>query len=657
MAAPLIEDHALLSDQRTTALVTREGDIDWLCLPRFDSDAVFCSLLGTEEHGHWSLQIADGEVLSRRYLPGTMVLETQWRSPTGTATITEFMPIAGGDASTTEAESTDSGMPGSGSAGAKGSDAARDGEETGEAAGSAAGSASGTSPGSAASLRGDVEDHADLIRLVRCTSGEVEVVQELKIRFEYGLAAPWVRRGEDTAGEEVLIAIAGGDGIALHGPPLTAGENRSHQGRHLLTVGEEAAWILTWFPSWLEVPPARDTRRELERTTAEWTDWLGKVRVHEEHAQPVARSLLVLRALTHRRTGGIVAAATTSLPEDFGGVRNWDYRFCWLRDAALSLEALLTHGHVDGAAGWREWLLRAIAGDPERLQIMYSITGDRNLMERELPHLPGYENSVPVRIGNGAAGQFQADVVGEVMIALAMMRDAGVEETQWSWPLQKALVRFTIDRLDQPDQGIWEMRGEPAFFTHGRVMVWAVFDRAIDAVRSHGLPASAEELALWERLREQVREEVLSRGVGPDGAFTQTYGSTEVDASLLQIPHTGFLPADDPRMLATVGRIEQDLHVEDGLILRYRTQGQDGLPGDEHPFLVCCFWLVEQYAASGRTADAKTLFDTLLACGNDLHLLAEEYDTGARRMAGNFPQAFSHLGLIRAVDALAAARS
>ena len=347
MAAPLIEDHALLSDQRSTALVTRDGDVNWLCLPRFDSDAVFCSLLGDDEHGHWSLRIADGEVISRRDLPGTMVLETQWRSPTGAATVTEFMPIA-------EDDSPVVGPPG--------------GEATGGA---------GSTPGSATSLRGDVEDHADLFRMVACTSGEVEVLQELRIRFEYGLAVPWVRKGEDVDGEPVLIAIAGGDAVALHGPALTAGEGRCHEGRHRLRAGEETAWILTWFPSWLEVPPARDPRTELERTCAQWTGWLGQVRVDEEHARPVERSLLVLRALTHRRTGGIVAAATTSLPEDFGGERNWDYRYCWLRDAALSLEALLTHGHVDAAAGWREWLLRAIAGDPERLQIMYSITGDR----------------------------------------------------------------------------------------------------------------------------------------------------------------------------------------------------------------------------------------------------------------------------------------
>ncbi|ACU84270.1 glycosyl hydrolase, glucoamylase [Brachybacterium faecium DSM 4810] len=634
MRSPLIEDHALLSDQRTTALVTRDGDIDWLCMPRFDSDALFCSLLGDDSHGHWSLRIADGEVLSRRYLPGTMVLETVWRSPTGAAIVTEFLPIDGGGRADGSATTSSEGA--------------------GSAAGEPTGSTPGSSPGSATSLAGDVDDHSDLVRTVTCTEGEVEVVQELMIRFEYGQAVPWVRRGADSSGAHVLIAVAGGDGIALHGPALRA-EGRAHRGSHRLAAEETASWVLTWFPSWQEVPAAPDVGAELVRTSEGWSSWLGQVRVEEEYSGPVARSLLVLRALTHRRTGGIIAAATTSLPEDFGGVRNWDYRFCWLRDAALSLEALLSHDHVDAAATWRDWLLRAIAGDPERLQIMYSITGDRNLPERELTHLPGYAGSTPVRVGNGAAAQYQADVVGEVMIALAMMRDHGVEESRWSWPLQKALVRFTAERIDVPDQGIWEMRGEPAFFTHGRVMVWTTFDRAIRAVEEHGLPASAEDLARWTRLRAQVREEVLTRGVGPDGAFTQTYGSTEVDASLLQIPHTGFLPADDPHMLATVARIEQDLRTEDGLILRYRTQGQDGLPGDEHPFLVCCFWLVEQYAASGRRDEAVALMDQLLGCANDLDLLAEEYDSSAGRMAGNFPQAFSHLGLIRAVDALAEA--
>ena len=601
MTSPLIEDHALLSDQRTTALVTRDGDVDWLCMPRFDSDAVLTSLLGEDSHGHWSLRIADGEPVSRRYLPGTMVLETEWRAPGGAATVVEFLPIDGAD-------------------GSPDADAAR----------------------------------SDLVRTVTCTEGEVEVVQELVLRFEYGAAVPWVRRTEDVTGQGVLVAVAGGDGVALHGPALQA-RGRSHHGRHRLAAGEGADWVLTWFPSWQDVPAVPDVEAELAATCTQWSSWLGKVRVADEHAGPVARSLLVLRALTHRRSGGIIAAATTSLPEDLGGVRNWDYRFCWLRDAALSLEALLAHGHVDAAVSWREWLLRAIAGDPERLQIMYSITGDRNLPERELDHLPGYEGSLPVRVGNGAAAQYQADVVGEVMMALAEMRQAGIEESRWSWPLQRALVRFTIAHLDQPDQGIWEMRGEPAYFTHGRVMVWATLDRAVRAVTEHGLPAREEELAEWTRLRERIRAEVLEKGVGPDGAFTQTYGSAEVDASLLQIPRTGFVPADDPRMLATVARIEQDLRTEDGLLLRYRTRGQDGLPGDEHPFLVCSFWLVQQYAATGRRDEAEQLMETLLACGNDLHLFAEEYDGTHRRMIGNFPQAFSHLGLIGAADALAAA--
>lgn len=605
MGSPLIEDHALLSDQRTTALVTRDGVIDWLCMPRFDSAAVLCSLLGDESHGHWTLRIAGGKVLSRRYLPGTMVLETVWRSATGTATVTEFLPIAPAD----------------------------------------------EDPTCLGSLARDVRDHSDLIRTVHCTDGTVEVVQELKLRFDYGAVVPWVRKLTDVEGAPVLSAVAGGDGLALHGPAL-APHDRSHTGRHRAAAGETLSWVLTWHPSWMDIPAAPDPQRSLAHTVTSWRTWLGPVRVHDRYAEEVERSLLVLRGLTHRATGGIVAAATTSLPEDFGGERNWDYRYVWLRDAALSLEALLTHDHVDAACQWRDWLLRAIAGDPEKLQIMYSVVGDRDLPETILEHLPGYEDSLPVRIGNGAVAQFQADVVGEVMIALAMMRAQGVAESEWSWPLQKAMVRYTEARMDLPDQGIWEMRGEPAYFTHGRVMIWATFDRAISAVEEHGMPLEPDELARWKDHRARMREEILERGVDGSGSFVQSYGSDEVDASLLQIPHTGFLPAEDPHMLATVARIEHDLLTDDGLVLRYRTNGQDGLAGDEHPFLVCCFWLVEQYAASGRTEDALAMMDRTLACANDLHLMAEEYDGDAGRMAGNFPQAFSHLGLIRAVDAI-----
>ena len=604
-----IEDHALLSDQRAAALVTREGDVDWLCLPRFDDEALFASLLGGPEHGRWSLRVARGEVVARRYRPGTMVLETTWRSPTGTAVVTELMPVRGED------------CHGPGPEG----------------------------------LAADAEGSSQLIRSVTCTDGEVEVLTELRIRFEYGRATPWIRRGRDSAGQGVLIAVAGGDGVVLHGPALHA-DDHLHRGRHTLRAGERADWVLTWFPSWEAVPAAPDVPATLERTCSQWSHWLGRVRVEDAYAAPVERALLVLRALTHRDSGGIIAAATTSLPEDFGGVRNWDYRYCWLRDAALSLEVLLAHGHVDAAVSWREWLLRAVAGDPEDLQIMYSVSGDRDLVERELPHLPGFAGSAPVRIGNGAAAQYQADVVGEVMIALAAMREAGFEESAWSWPLQRALVRFTVAHVDTPDQGIWEMRGEPAFFTHGRAMVWATFDRAITAVERDGCPADPAELETWRGHRDRLRAEILERGVGPDGAFTQSYGSTEVDASALQIPRTGLVDADDPRMLATVARLEAELRTERGLLLRYRTPGQDGLPGAEHPFLVCSFWLVEQYAATGRAADAEALLETLLACGNDLHLFSEEYDVTAGRMAGNFPQAFSHLGLVRAVDALAAAR-
>lgn len=602
MDTPRIEDHALLSDQRTSALVTREGVIDWLCVPRFDSPAVFCSLLGETENGHWSLAIEGGTVVSRRYLPGTMVLETVWRAGTGTATVTEFMPVTGPD---------DGARPEGG-------------------------------------------DQADLVRHVECTEGTVAVVQELKVRFEYGAVVPWMRQSPDPEGAPVLTAVAGSEALALHGPRLHPSDH-AHVGRHHLTAGQEESWVLTWYPSWQAVPARLDPHTALGATVQAWTSWLGQVDVHDRYEEAVERSLLVLRALTHRLTGGIVAAATTSLPEDFGGERNWDYRYCWLRDAALSLEALLAHDHTEAAVQWRDWLLRAIAGDPEHLQIMYAVDGDRDLPERELEHLSGYEDSLPVRIGNGAVSQFQADVVGEVMIALAMMRERGVAEDSWSWPLQKALVRFTLARVDEPDQGIWEMRGDPAFFTHGRVMTWATFDRAVTAVERYGLPATDEELATWRDTRDRLREEILARGVDGDGAFTQTYGSTEVDASLLQIPHTGFLPADDPRMLATVERIEQDLLTAEGFLLRYRTRGQDGLEGDEHPFLVCCFWLVEQYVASGRRQDAEAMLERTLGCASDLQLMAEEYDPAAGRMAGNFPQAFSHLGLIRAVDALSGA--
>lgn len=385
------------------------------------------------------------------------------------------------------------------------------------------------------------------------------------------------------------------------------------------------------------------------------TAWASELAVHTDHDPMVLRSLLVLRALTHSETGGIVAAATASLPEEFGGSRNWDYRYTWLRDAALTIEVAVVHGLTQGACLWRDWLLRAVAGDADDVRIMYGLAGERDLTELELEHLAGYEGSRPVRIGNGAADQYQADVVGEVMIALGQLRDAGVEEDEYTWGLQKSLLLYCESNIDRKDHGIWEMRGDLHYFTHGRAMMWAAFDQGVRAVEEHGLDGPVER---WRELRERMRAEIDERGFDTElNTFTQTYDNTEVDASLLQLPHTGFLAYDDPRMLGTVARIEQELQGELGLVHRYRTgAGLDGLEGDEYPFLICAFWLVEQYASSGRLDDADRLMTTLLGFANDLGLMSEEYDPASGRLAGNFPQAFSHLGLIRAADAIGHAR-
>ncbi len=584
MSTP-IGDYALLSDRRSSLLVSRAGSIDWLCLPRTDSAAVFAALLGTEEHGRWLMAPHEGEVLGRHYEPGTFVLVTRWRTPTGEAEVTEFMP--------------------------------------------------------------PVDGRSDLVRQVRCTSGTVRIDHELILRPNYGATTPWVRRVRDDSGS-YLEAIAGPDAYILHGPRLEAADTR-HRGSFELQAGHSHAWVLTWVPSHSRRCSPLDVRDALRDTRAYWNDWSAQIETGGSWAGVVRRSLLVLRALTNDVTGGIVAAPTTSLPEDPGGVRNWDYRFCWLRDSALTLEALLLHGRTEGALHWRNWLLRAIAGDPEDLQIMYGIAGERELTERTLDHLPGYLDSRPVRVGNAAVSQFQADVVGEVIIALAKLRDAGVAEDDFSWPLQRAMIDYVVRHRDDKDQGLWEMRGDPHYFTHSRVMVWAALDRGVQAVTEYGLPGPAEE---WAHLRDRLREEILTEGVDAEtGSFTQTYDNTEVDASLLQIPQTGFLPYDDPRMLATVERLEQELMYH-GLLLRYRTVGTDGLTGDEHPFLACSFWLVEQYARTGRVADATALMDTLVGYTNHLGLLAEEYDPAAQRQMGNFPQAFSHLALVRAADAL-----
>lgn len=591
-----IEDYALLSNARTAALVSLDGSIDWLCLPRLDSASVFASLLGTRDDGHWQLQPTDTTATAtRRYDKDTFILITRWETPTGIAEVHDFMPI-------------------------------------------------------------DRDPHVDinrtdLVRRIIGITGTVTFEADLRIRFDYARALPWVRQlGTDKKPQ--LVAMAGPDALALRGTRMRADRAR-HHATITISEGDTTDLTLTWFPSHRPIPDPLNTNRALRETRDWWQTWADRIEHGGVHGAEVVRSLLVLRALTNHDTGGIAAAATTSLPEDFGGERNWDYRFVWLRDAALTLEALLVHGFIGLAENWRTWLVRAVAGDPADLQIMYGLAGERNITETELPHLAGYANSTPVRIGNGAAFQYQADVVGEVMVTLSAAREAGLAEAEWAWRLEQHLVAYAADQYDRPDHGLWEVRGDTRHFTHSRVMMWATFDRAVRAVEQHGLTAPENDVQHWRELRDRIRTEIDNQGVSTGGYFTQYYGTDEVDASLLLLPQVGYCPHDDPRMLATVDRIEQTL-LRDGLVLRYRTEsGVDGLAGDEHPFLACSFWLVEQYAHIGRVDEATALMDRLCAFTNDVGLLSEEYDPHGQRQVGNFPQAFSHLALVRAADALA----
>ncbi|MGN8050462.1 glycoside hydrolase family 15 protein [Curtobacterium sp. 22159] len=588
-----IEDHALIGDTYTAALVGRDGTIDWACLPRFDSPSTFASLLGTEDHGHWTLRPTDPDATAtRRYDHDTLVLATVWTTSSGVVEVTEFMPVGA--------------------------------------------------------------HRATIVRRVRGLRGSVELRQVLRIRFDYARALPWVRQiGGDE--DPALLATAGPGSVIVRGVRFHADHHR-HTATTTVRDGDVLDTVLTWYPSHREPPEPIDVDAALARTTAWWREWMAPIRTHGRYVDATRQSLMFLRAMTHAETGGVVAAATTSLPEDPGGERNWDYRYVWLRDASLALASLIAHGYRDEAAHWRGWLLRAIAGDPADVQIMYGIAGERELPERELANLPGYAGSTPVRVGNGAYTQYQGDVFGEVLAALHDARELGVEENADSWALQRALLGYVEEHWQEPDNGIWEMRGPRRHFTHSRAMIWAAFDRGVAAVEEFGLEGPVDR---WRDLRDQVRAEIEQHGWNAErGSYRQHYDTDEVDASLLVLPQIGYLKPGDPRMTGTVTAIEEDLRTgPDGLVLRYRTSaGFDGLSGSEHPFLACSFWLVEQYAGSGRIEDAERLMDVLVGYANDVGMLSEEIDTATGHHIGNTPQALSHLTLVSAADAIARAR-
>lgn len=591
-----IGEYAMVGDRETAALISRAGSVDWLCLPRFDSPACFSALLGTPEHGRWLLTPVGASTSTRAYREGSLVLETTHETDSGTVVVVDVMPVG---------------------------------------------------------------DHrADLVRIVRGERGSVRMRHEWIVRFGYGKTVPWVTRVPDASShgaDEALQAIAGPDRVTLRGPRLPTAADSFHTDEFDVRAGDELIFNVTWSRSYHEPPTPLDVGQRVEDSVQESRQWLSGLDYSGRYVKEVRESLLLLRAMTHMETGGIVAAPTTSLPEILGGERNWDYRYCWLRDAALTVEAMLMAGLGEKSTRWRDWLTRAIAGDPADLQIMYAIDGGRELPERTLEHLPGYENSVPVRVGNGAVGQKQSDVLGEVMIALDMLREAGLPETPDAWDMQRVLVNDLATHWREPDHGLWEIRGPARRFTHSRVMVWAAFDRAIRAGRAHGLTADVKS---WIATRDEVREAVMTDGFNAEiNSFTQHDETTEVDASLLVLPIVGFIEATDRRFTGTVQRIERDL-VRDGLVLRYRTSTElDGLRGEEHPFVICSFWLVSAYALMGRVQDACELMDRLLLLRNDLGLLAEEYDPQAGRQMGNFPQAFSHLGLVHAAHHINVARA
>jgi GH15 family glucan-1,4-alpha-glucosidase len=574
-----IEDYGLIGDCETAALVSKDGSIDWLCWPRFDSGACFAALLGNSKNGHWRIAPAQAKSrITRRYRPATLILETTFTTADGEVTVIDFMPLR--------------------------------------------------------------EQASHLVRLVVGTRGTVAIRTELVIRFDYGQSVPWVKRTEN--GD--LLAISGPDMVVLRTPVEMRGEQLTSVGEFTVSAGETIPFVLMYVQSHLPAPDPVDAEDALRQTQNFWEEWTSVHKSTGPYAPFVLRSLITLKALTYLPTGGIVAAPTTSLPEQLGGPRNWDYRFCWLRDATLTLLALMNSGYYDEARAWRDWLLRAAAGSPSQIQIMYGLAGDKRLAEWEVPWLAGYEGSKPVRIGNAAADQLQLDVFGEVLDAMHQARVGGLQPLADAWDFQRVLMSHLEEIWPLEDEGIWEVRGGRRHFTYSKMMAWVAFDRTIRSAEAFGLEGPIDH---WRKLRARIHAEVCDKAFNPKiGAFMQSYGSEHLDASALLIPVVGFLPPSDPRVAGTVEAIERKL-MTNGFVLRYDTDvTQDGLPPGEGAFLACSFWLADAYILLGRRDDARKLFERLLTLCNDLGLLSEEYDPAGKRLLGNFPQAFSHIALV-----------